>query len=155
MLDLDLAAANTADNMVMIVARNLISQVAVARMGRVNQPVVGEKIQRAIDRRLRQAWQVASRLLMDFTRGKVCPGMMENMQDRHPLRGHSVSAGAELRSIFGSAGHRTTLIASFCNRHLISMPARWNSYLLIENCTFPAFDRAFFAGKALAGYRNV
>lgn len=130
MFELNFAATHAADHVVMIFPCDLISGMSVAGVGRMNQSVFGEEIERPINRRLGETRQVASRLFEDFTGRKMRPRVMENVQDCHSLGRHSISAGAELGSIHGCAGHGSILIASFCNNYLNSRVQVADSYPL-------------------------
>jgi len=99
MFNFYLTATDPANDMMMIIARDLIGQVAVAGMGWTCQPVSRQEFQCTIDSGFRQPRKIPLCLFIDFGGGKMRPGMMEHMQDRHALGRHSESAGAELRGI--------------------------------------------------------
>ena len=92
MFHFELASAFAADNVVVIFTRNLIGKMSIAGMGGPHQSILGEEIQRAIDRRFGNTRQFTPRLFVDFTGREVCPGVLEDMQDGHPLGRHSKSA---------------------------------------------------------------
>jgi len=92
MFHFELASAFAADNVVMILPRNLIGKMSTTGMGRPRQSVLGEKFQRAIDRRFGNTRQFPPRLFVDFSGGKVRASVLEHMQDGHPLGRHSKSA---------------------------------------------------------------
>jgi len=91
-LDFYFTATNPANNVVMVIARDLIGPVAAAGLRWTRKPVSCQEFQRTINRRFCEARKVLFGLSVDFGRGKMCPGMMENVQDRHPLGRHSESA---------------------------------------------------------------
>jgi hypothetical protein len=78
--------------MMMIIARDLIGQVTGAGMRWTCQPVPRQEFQRAIDGWFRQPRKILLGFSKDLSRGKMRPGMVEHMQDRHPLGCHSESA---------------------------------------------------------------
>jgi len=61
-------------------------------MGWTCQSVPREEFQRAIDSWFRQPRKIPLGFFKDLSRGKMRPGMVEHMQDRHPLGRHSESA---------------------------------------------------------------
>src|SRR6266496_9702 len=129
MFHFDFTATDAADHMMMIIFCDLISDVTAPGLRGTNQSVFGEEIQCTIYSRFGKTWQFAPRLLIDFTWRKMRPCVMEDMQNRHSLRRHSKSAGAELGSIIRGTGHNLTLIARTCNNPLYSTPNPIFSYI--------------------------
>lgn len=115
MFNFYLATTNPANDVMVVVACDLIGQVAVAGMGWTRQPVSRQEFERTVDSWFRQPRKIPLRLFIDLDRRKMRPGVMEHMQDRHPLGRHSESTRAELGGVIGGAGHIQTLIATFCN----------------------------------------
>ncbi|HLE92070.1 MAG TPA: hypothetical protein VI753_13050 [Anaerolineales bacterium] len=99
MFNFNFTAADPANDMVMVFACDLIGQVAAAGMRRVRKSVSREEFEGTIYSRFREPRKVAFGLFVDFGGGKMRPGMMEYVQDRHPLGRHSESACAELGGI--------------------------------------------------------
>ena len=99
MFDFYFTATDPANNMMMVVARNLIGQVAAPGMGWMRQSVSGEEFQRTIDSWFRQPRKIPLGLFKDLGRRKMRSSVVEHMQDSHPLGRHSESARAELRGI--------------------------------------------------------
>ena len=56
MLHLHLIAAESANEVMMIVPGNLIHQVTITFLRRTRQPILGEELERAVDGRFCQAW---------------------------------------------------------------------------------------------------
>src|SRR6266536_6576057 len=105
MFNLDLITADSANNMMMIGSSNFVNQMPTAGISRPRQTVVREKFESTINGRFGKSGQILSCLSIDFTRGKVYPGMTKDMQNRHTLGCHSKSRRAQLRSIFSSTRH--------------------------------------------------
>lgn len=92
MFNFHLTATDPANDMMMVVARDLIGKVAVTGMGWTCQPVSRKEFQGAIDSWFRQPRKIPLGLFIDLGRRKMRPGVMEHMQDGHPLGRHSESA---------------------------------------------------------------
>lgn len=108
---LDLAAADPANEMVMILPGNFIGQMTAGGPGGTCQAVFRKKLERAVNGWFGESGQIMFCLLIDLTRGKMFPCMTEHMQDRQALRRHPESAGAELGGIFRGTGHENL----YCN----------------------------------------
>jgi hypothetical protein len=92
MFDFYFTATDPANDMMMVIARDLIRQVAVTGMGWTRQSVLGEEFQSTIDSWFRQPRKIPLGLFINLGRRKMRPGMNEHVQDRHPLGRHSESA---------------------------------------------------------------
>src|SRR5688500_7680617 len=99
MFNFYLAATDPANDMMMVVARDLIGEVTVAGMRWTRQPVSRQEFQRTIDSGFCQPRKIPLRLFIDLGRRKMRPCMLQHMQDRHTLGRHSESARAELGGI--------------------------------------------------------
>src|SRR5687768_10000035 len=99
MFNFYLTATDPANDMMMIVARDLIGEVTVAGMRWTCQPVPCQEFQRTIDSGFCQPRKIPLGLFIDLAGRKMRPGMMEHVQDRHALGRHSESARAELGGI--------------------------------------------------------
>ena len=105
MFHFDFTATDSTHDMVMVLASDLIGEMAVPGMGGMHQSVLCKKLERAIDSRFRETGQLLAGLFIDFGRREMRPNMMKHMQDRHSLGCHSITARTQLRSILGSTGH--------------------------------------------------
>jgi len=99
MFDFYFTATDPANDMMVVIARDLIRQVATPGMSWTCQPVSRQEFERTIDSWFRQPRKIPLGLFIDLGRRKMRSGVMEHMQDRHPLGRHSESARAELRGI--------------------------------------------------------
>ena len=106
MLYLHLIAADSADDMMMVIPGNFIHEMTITGLGGARKAVLCKELECAVNGWFCKARQFLFRLPVHFARGKMRPGMTQSMQDRHPLRRHSEAAGAKLGGIFRSAGHR-------------------------------------------------
>ena len=91
-LHFDLIPTGAADDVVMIPPCNLVGKVAIPGMGRLDQAILYQELQRPVHGRLCDAGQLAARPPVDLPRRKVGTRMMKHMQDRHPLGCHSKAA---------------------------------------------------------------
>ena len=99
MFNFHLTATDPANDMMMVDASDLIGQVAAAGMGWTYQPIPRQKFERTVDSWFRQPRKIPLGLFIDLDRRKMRPGVMEHMQDRHPLGRHAESARAQLRGV--------------------------------------------------------
>src|SRR5690349_9430637 len=104
MIHLRFTATDATDHVMVSLPGDLIGEMTVVGNGRTYQPHVSQKLQGAIYRWLGETRMILFRLFVDFSRREVRALMAEYMQDCQTLRRHSVSTGAQLRSIFGSTG---------------------------------------------------
>src|SRR5690349_21404627 len=100
MLNLHLLAAITANQMMMVCFRDLVSQMPIFHVGRVSKPILCKKLESTIYGRFSNIREFLKRSFIYLQGREMSAGMTENMQDRMSLRGHTISAGTELRSIF-------------------------------------------------------
>ena len=98
-------SALMADQVMMIFFGQLVDQFAAAHVRRERESVLGQKLQRAVDGRLGDAWLVAAGAFVYLRRGEVSFGMMQNMQDRHSLRRHAKAALVQLVGENRAVGH--------------------------------------------------
>ena len=94
MLDLDFAATDPADNVMMVVACDLVAQMTIAGLGGTHDPILCQEFERAIHGRFGETRQLTLRLLVHFAWGEVRAGVSQHVQDRRSLRGHSEPTGA-------------------------------------------------------------
>jgi len=109
--DLYLMPTTAADKMMMLVPRNFIGKMTRARQCRARQPIFREEFQRTVNRGFRQAGKLMASLLIDLDWRKMPTCVVKYVQNRQPLRCHSVAAGAELRGILISTRHDSP----YCN----------------------------------------
>jgi len=108
MLYFQLGAAGTADDVMVVIPGNFVSQVPVARMRRTRQTDLRQKFERTVHGRFRESGQLLFCLSVHVTWREMRPGMMQHMQDRKTLRRHPIAAGAKLWTVFRSTGHRNS-----------------------------------------------
>ena len=83
---------NAADDVVMIPPCDLIGKMAIAGMGRLDQAILDQELQRPVNGRFREPGQFAASPPVDLPWREVRTRMMKHMQDRHPLGCHSEAA---------------------------------------------------------------
>jgi hypothetical protein len=88
----DFISTQTTDDVVMVLPRDLISEMSIAGMGGTYQPILGQELQCPVYGRLGEAGQIAPGFPENLPGGDMRACMMEDMQDRHPLGCHSEAA---------------------------------------------------------------
>lgn len=71
MLYFDLSSANSANNVMMVACRQFVPQTTVASPRGTRPPVFGEKLQRPVDRGLRQAREILFGFPINIARREV------------------------------------------------------------------------------------
>lgn len=94
--------------MMMLLACDFIPEMTIARLSGTRQAVLGQKLERAVDRGLCETGQLPFGQPVHLTRRKVSTGMTKHVQDCQTLGRETIAAGAELKSVFSSTRHRKT-----------------------------------------------
>ena len=92
MVDLDLATAFAADQVMMVLLRDFVDQMSVAYVGGAGQSVLGQELERSVNGGLRQTGGNFFGTSKHLGRRKMRTFVMKNVHDSHPLRGHAESA---------------------------------------------------------------
>jgi hypothetical protein len=127
----DFSLADAADDVVVVVVRDLIGQVPAPGVGRPHQSVLCEEFQSAVDGRFGQPGQFRESLFVDISRREMGPFMAKHMQDRQPLRRHTVATGTELGGVISGTGH----IYRYC-KFLQQHPVYMTALVLTLKCLF-------------------
>lgn len=75
MLDLDFATTDAANNVVVIVTGDLVTQMSIAGLRGAHKTVLRQEFERTIHGRLGETWQLLFCLPVDFARGKMRAGV--------------------------------------------------------------------------------
>jgi hypothetical protein len=105
-IDLHFRATLTADQVVVVMLGNLIDQVPAAHVGGADQAILSQEFQRAIYGRFCQTGDILAGALIDFGRGYMPVRVVQDVQDCHPLGGHTKAARTQLGDVLVAAGHQ-------------------------------------------------
>jgi hypothetical protein len=94
-------AAGTADDVMVLDPRDLVSEMSARGMGGPHQTVIGKEFEGAVNSRFCETGRFPDGFFVDLGWGEMLSFVVKDMQDRHSLGGHSVPASAELKGILG------------------------------------------------------